>query len=102
MAQQYPAPGKLETNLTRKAAQPFPVFFRCVLTGVPVAQPGKVVVARVSVAALAIGQIPCEGIVVITGKGFYPVLFQQRIDLVGAGAKGPEVPETVDRGDGPG
>jgi hypothetical protein len=63
--------------------------------GVFIADPREVVVARIGVAALAVGQVVAEGVVVIALDALDLILVQQRKDPVGMGAEGPHVAETV-------
>src|SRR5262249_4792749 len=87
---------KLDTPLWRQRPQPGPVRRTGVRVGVLVTAAGKVVVARVGVAALAIVPIIRQRVVVVTLEALDPAVPQKRVNTVRMRAESAEVAQTID------
>src|SRR5262249_32687058 len=95
VAHQEPITTEMELPLFGQVAHPGPVFGARVREGVVVTDAGEVVIARVRIAALAVGQLLPDGVVVIALNALHVVPAQQRKDTIRVRAKRTEVAQTI-------
>ena len=80
---------QLNVPLHRQIAQPCTIGEAGVPEGVLVADAGEMIIARVGVAALAIGQVVGNGVVVIALNTLDAMIAKQGKDAIRIGSKGP-------------
>src|SRR5262245_65950560 len=78
VAQQHTILAQLQPKLRGKLFHPLPICRIGVGEGIGVAEAGKMVIARVGVAALAVGELVYDGIIVVDLTAMEYVLEKQR------------------------
>jgi hypothetical protein len=97
VAEQKPVSSQFQPPLRRQTPHPLAVRGTGVLEGVSVADRREVIVARVGVAALAVGEARADRVVVVALNAEDAVIAEQGEDAVRVRPERPEVAQAVDR-----
>src|SRR5712692_2668729 len=84
-----------QTSLGRQVPHPGSVGRAGVRQGVLITEPGEVVVARIGIAALAVGQVVAYGVIVVALDALNAGIAEQRKNAIGMRAKSAKVAEAA-------